>query len=107
MWHARTYPMPPAPFSSWLVWLSPQPMHAPCVTRHGTHNTTITCGDPVSHLRPNSLLAYWTSNANPAGGFRLPAVGARAAPLRQRVRGHPASDALDQHGHSPDERPPA
>jgi hypothetical protein len=62
-WHARTYAMPPAPFSTWLVWLSPQPMHPPCVTRHGTHNATITCGDPVSHLRPDSILASWTSNA--------------------------------------------
>jgi hypothetical protein len=61
--------MPPAPFSGWLVWLSPQPMHRPCVTHHGTHNTTITCGEPVSGLRPNSILAYWTSNANPAWRF--------------------------------------
>ena len=68
-WHARTYAMPPAPFSTWLVWLSPQPMHRPCVTRHGTHNTTITCRDPVSLLRPNSILADWTSNANPAWRF--------------------------------------
>jgi hypothetical protein len=70
-WHARTYPMPPAPFSTWLVWLSPQRMHAPCMTRHGTHTTTITCGDPLSRLRPNSILAYWTSNADPAWRFRL------------------------------------
>jgi hypothetical protein len=70
-WHARTYAMPPAPFSTSIVWLSPQRMHAPCVTRHGKHNTTITCTDPVSHLRPTSILADWTSNANPAGRFRL------------------------------------
>jgi hypothetical protein len=68
-WHARTYPMPPAPFSGWLVWLSSQPMHRPCVTHHGTHNTATTCGEPVSGLRPNSILAYWTSNANPAWRF--------------------------------------
>jgi hypothetical protein len=73
-WHARTFSMPPAPFSSWLVWLTPQPMHPPCVTRHGTHNTTITCGDPISHLRPDSILADWTTNTNPAGRFR-PAGG--------------------------------
>lgn len=73
-WHARTFSMPPAPFSSWLVWLSPQPMHPPCITRHGTHNTTITCVDPISHLRPNSSLADWTTNTDPAGRFR-PAGG--------------------------------
>src|ERR1700758_2046038 len=44
-------------------------MHPPCMTRHGTHNTTITCADPVSHLRPDSILAYWTSNAEPAWQF--------------------------------------
>jgi hypothetical protein len=66
-WHARTYTMPPGPFTSWIVWLSPQPMHPPCVTHHGTHNTSITCSDPVSHLHPNSILAYWTTNTNPAG----------------------------------------
>lgn len=66
-WHASTYTMPPAPFSSWIVWLSPQPMHPPCITRHGTHNTSITCTEPVSHLDRDSILAYWTTNTNPAG----------------------------------------
>lgn len=70
-WHARTYAMPPAPFSTWLVWLSPQRMHPPCVTRRGTRHTTVTCTDPVSHLRPTSILAEWTTNANPGGRFRL------------------------------------
>ena len=70
-WHARRYAMPAAPFSSWIVWLSPQRMHRPCVTRHGKYNTTITCTDPISHLRPASILADWTSNTNPAGRFRL------------------------------------
>jgi hypothetical protein len=46
-------------------------MHPPCVTRHGTRNTTVTCTDPVSHLRPTSILADWTTHANPAGRFRL------------------------------------
>lgn len=68
-WHARTYPMPSAPFSSTLVWLSLQRMHPPCVTRHATRNTTITCGDPVSRLAQNSILASWTSNANPGWRF--------------------------------------
>jgi hypothetical protein len=68
-WHARTYAMPPATFSTWLVWLSPEPMHPPCVTRHGTHNTTITCTDPLSRLRPDSSLAYWTSNGAPGWRF--------------------------------------
>jgi hypothetical protein len=68
-WHARTYPMPSAPFSGWLVWLSPQPMHPPCVTRRSASNTTTTCAEPVSQLRPNSILAEWTSNANPAWRF--------------------------------------
>jgi hypothetical protein len=66
-WHARTYPMPPAPFTRWIVWLSPQPMHPPCITRHGTHNTTITRTDPISRLDRDSILAYWTTNTNPAG----------------------------------------
>jgi hypothetical protein len=71
-WHARTYTMPPATFSSWIVWLSPQPMHPPCITRHGTHNTSITCTDPISHLQRESILAYWTTNTNLAGFHRGP-----------------------------------
>jgi hypothetical protein len=66
-WHARTFTMPPAPFSSWIVWLSPQPMHSPCITHRGTHNTSITCTDPVSRLDRDSILAYWTTNTEPIG----------------------------------------
>jgi hypothetical protein len=68
-WHARTYPIPPEPFEGWLVWLSPQRMHPPCVTRHGTNNTTITCDQPVARLAPSSILASWTSNSTPMWRF--------------------------------------
>jgi hypothetical protein len=61
--------MPPAPFTTWIVWLSSQPIHPPCVTRHGTHNTTVTCAEPISRLRPDSILADWTSNTA-LGEFR-------------------------------------
>lgn len=66
-WHPRTYAMSPAPFTSWIVWLSPQPMHPPCITRHGTNNTSITCTDSISHLHRDSILAHWTTNTDPAG----------------------------------------
>lgn len=71
-WHARTFTMPPAPFSSWIVWLSPQPMHSPCITHRGAHNTRITCTDPISRLDRDSILASWTTNTNPAGFHRGP-----------------------------------
>jgi hypothetical protein len=48
-------------------------MRPPCVTRHRRHglfNTTVSCGDPISHLCRNSILAYWTTNTNPAGRSR-------------------------------------
>jgi len=66
--------MPPAPFTGWIVWLSPQQMHAPCLTRHGTHNTTITCREPISRLARRSILAYWTINTVPFGLQRGPGI---------------------------------
>jgi hypothetical protein len=105
-WHARTYPMPPAPFSTWLVWLSPQPMHPPCVTRHGTHNTTITCTDPLSRLRPDSFLAYWTSKRRPRVAVRPTARGSDhgrrpARKVARADRHHPGAETArnrDRHG---------
>ncbi len=67
-WHARSYPIPPASFTRWIVWLSPQPMHPPCITHHGARNTTIDCTDPISHLDRDSILAYWTTDTE-LGGF--------------------------------------
>jgi hypothetical protein len=73
-WHARTYPEF-SDFTAWLVWLSPQRMHPPCVTRRGTHNTTITCSEPLERLRPDSILASWTTNGMPGWSFsRAPGI---------------------------------
>jgi hypothetical protein len=67
-WNARRYTTL-STMSSWIVWLSPQSMHNPCVTHHGTKNTTISCNTPIEQLAPHSLLASWTTNGNPAWRF--------------------------------------
>lgn len=114
-WHARTYPhtMPPAAFTSLIVWLSPQPMHPPCITHHGTHNTTITCTDPISHLGPDSILAYWTTNTDPAGFHSGPRHSHHrrrpprdlARPDRHHTNTEPGRDRID-HRHRADARQP-
>jgi len=85
-WHARRYQVASS-FSSLIVYLSPQGMHAPCVTRHGTHNTTISCRQPITRLRPNSILAFWSISSTPNWSFKdaqgTPRrIGGRAAKLR-------------------------
>jgi hypothetical protein len=60
-WVARRYQVPSS-FSSAIVFLSPQAMHPPCVARHGTVNTTITCTRPITRLDRDSILAGWSTN---------------------------------------------
>jgi len=85
-WHARRYRVASS-FSTLIVYLSPQGMHPPCVTRHGTQNTTIICRQPITRLRPNSILAFWSINSAPNWSFEhTPGtpldIGGRAAKLR-------------------------
>lgn len=89
-WHARHYVFPPspAPFGTSFVYLSPQTMHPPCITRRGTHNTTVICREPVARLQPGSILAFWSIMADPAWSF------SRAAGTPLRVGGRPAKLAI-------------
>lgn len=73
--------------SSLIVDLSNQPERPPCTTHRGTHNATIRCRQPLDRLTPNSVLAEWSSNAQP--GFQLAAtpgtptrIGGRSARLQ-------------------------
>jgi hypothetical protein len=59
-WHAHAYEVPSS-FSTSIVDLSSQTLHQPCITRHGTANTTITCHQPVARLQPGSMLASWST----------------------------------------------
>ena len=62
-----------------LVYLSTQPVHAPCSTK----GTTTTCGFPIDHLQPGGVLATWETN-----GMLAPSLG----PGRQiQVGGRPAA----------------
>jgi hypothetical protein len=82
-WYARSY-QETSSFSSQIVSLSPQTLHQPCTTRHGTHNTTITCRQPLSRLEAGSILANWSTNAFPDWSF------ARVTGTWLRVGGRPA-----------------
>lgn len=100
-WLARHFEIRSS-FSSEIVYLSPQRMHPPCVTRHGTHNITITCRQPITRLRPGSILAFWSINSMPglsskrATGTPL-AIGGRPARLRMThsSRGIGARQTID------------
>jgi hypothetical protein len=61
-----------------LVYLSTQPVHAPCSTK----GNTTSCGFPVDHLQPGGVLVTWETNGLLAMGL---------GPGRQvQVGGHPA-----------------
>lgn len=61
-----------------LVYLSTQPVHAPCSTK----GNTTTCGFPIDHLRPGGVLVTWETNG-------LPATSLGSGPQIE-VDGHPA-----------------
>jgi hypothetical protein len=48
-----------------LVYLSTQPVHAPCSTK----GDTTTCGFPVDHLQPSGVLVTWETNGLLAMGL--------------------------------------
>jgi hypothetical protein len=84
-WHAHSYAVP-SNFSTWIVSLSPQTLHRPCTTRHGTNNTTITCHQAIDHLQPDSVLTNWSTHTWLGWSFRRAQgtplrVGGRAAKL--------------------------
>jgi hypothetical protein len=85
-WQARRYEVTSS-FSSVIVYLSPQAMHPPCVTHHGTANTTITCMQPVSRLDRDSILARWSTNGWPGWSFkRAPGTPLRVGGRRAKVQ---------------------
>jgi len=62
-----------------LVYLSTQPVHAPC----STQGNTTSCGFPVDHLQPGGVLITWETNGLLAMGL---------GPGTQiQVGGHPAA----------------
>jgi hypothetical protein len=61
-WEASRY-QEDGSFSSLIVDLSTLRMHPPCVTRHGKFNTTITCREPIDHLKAGSVLASWSTQS--------------------------------------------
>ena len=62
-----------------LVYLSTQPVHAPC----STNGNTTTCGFPVDHLQPGGVLVTWETNGLLATGL--------GPGLKIQVDGHPAA----------------
>ena len=62
-----------------LVYLSTQPVHAPC----STQGNTTTCGFPIDHLQPGGVLVTWEMNG-------LLATSLGPGPQIQ-VDGHPAT----------------
>lgn len=62
-----------------LVYLSTQPVHAPCSTK----GNTTSCGFPVDHLQPGGVLVTWETNG-------LLAMGLGPGTAIQ-VDGHPAA----------------
>jgi hypothetical protein len=48
-----------------LVYLSTQPVHAPC----STNGNTTSCGFPVDHLQPGGVLVTWETNGLLAMGL--------------------------------------
>jgi hypothetical protein len=70
-----------------LVYLSTQPVHAPCTTR----GNETTCGLPVKQLEPGGVLVEWLYNGGPPAltlgpGKRIQ-VGGRPASLRETAGG--------------------
>jgi hypothetical protein len=61
-----------------LVYLSTQPVHDPC----SMQGNAISCGFPVSRLRPGGVLVTWNASNPPSTKL--------AAGSRLRIDGHPA-----------------
>jgi hypothetical protein len=62
-----------------LVYLSTQPVHAPC----STNGKTTSCGFPVDHLQPGGVLVTWETNGLLAMGL--------GPGTEIQVDGHPAA----------------
>jgi len=79
-WTASKPPLPTVSLHfNPLVYLSTQPVHAPCSTK----GTTTSCGFPIDHLEPGGVLVTWETNGLLAMGL---------GPGTQiQVGGHPAS----------------
>ena len=69
-----------------LVYLSTQPVHAPCATK----GSTTSCGFPVDHLQPGGVLVTWETNGLLAMGL--------GPGTQLQVGGHPAVRQEQTHG---------
>jgi len=69
-------------FTSSIVYLSDQPMHHPCRSRHSARGITVSCGWPPRHLQPGRVLMAWSSAQFPGG---------KPPRTSQKLDGHPAT----------------
>jgi hypothetical protein len=53
-------------FSSVIVFLSNQKLHAPCITAKTPDGSSTRCGWPVSRLKPDGVLAEWSASGSPS-----------------------------------------
>jgi hypothetical protein len=83
-WRTYHYSNDNSNFTSVIVYLSNVRLHDPCVTRKTPQAVTTTCGQPVDHLRPGSILVSWSANGFPGWSF----AKARGTPTR--IDGHRA-----------------
>lgn len=65
-WTAYANPGAPGFHYQPIVYLSTQPVHAPC----STHGMATTCGFPVRHLQPGGVLISWLVYGIPVAGLR-------------------------------------
>ena len=82
-WTARHYELDSSMYDS-IVFLSNQPMHQPCRTRHLASGIHIHCGAPLKHLRPGGVVVMWGSTAVPA---KRPAPDGRRVSFRDEAAG--------------------
>lgn len=82
-WTSKTY-LDESSFSSTIVFLSNETMHAPCEP----YRDGIECSPPVSGLRPGGVFVEWTDNGFP--GWNLGKQTGRSV----AVDGHPGKEAV-------------
>jgi hypothetical protein len=73
-WAAREYDEVSS-FSTLVVYLSNQPMVAPCKTTKSAKSTSVNCGLAVEHLGRGGVLAWWSLDSGPGWSFGKDAPG--------------------------------
>jgi hypothetical protein len=70
-WTTYDHDMPLSTLSSPIVYLSNEPLHAPCET----HGSSVTCGPPIDQLGPHDVFVTWSENGSPMWTFAHDASG--------------------------------